>query len=335
MPVKLVRGSDMLRWLRRCGEGRRWVVPAKEDRHWLFAERDGPVVFPPDYRNATVGPKGWLLPRSEPILYYRWTGGRVSVTPAQGWRPQVIYGVRPCDLKAIALLDSIMASEPWPETQYLTRRAHTVLVGMACTVASSCCFCTSVGVHPAESYAADLMIYPLQGEEYGVAAFSEVGREWLAQLEGEEADAAFSPAVPALSLPMPTSLEDLPGWLERRFDDPGWQRLAWRCLSCGLCAYLCPTCYCYGISDVDRGGAGRRVRWWDACTLPDFSRMAGGHDPRPTTTERVRQRIMHKLAYHPARQGEILCTGCGRCIEYCPMGIHLPAALRLLGGDGR
>ena len=106
------------------------------------------------------------------------------------------------------------------------------------------------------------------------------------------------------------------------FGSDKWAGLSEACLGCGTCSFVCPTCQCYDIRDYDTGHGIQRFRCWDSCMYSDFTKTAGGQ-PRPTQLERFRQRFMHKLVYYPANNDGInSCVGCGRCVEYCPMGLE-------------
>jgi ferredoxin len=119
--------------------------------------------------------------------------------------------------------------------------------------------------------------------------------------------------------------------LRSAYDSQLWETAGRKCLGCGTCSYLCPTCHCFDISDEVRDGAGRRVRTWDCCAFPQFTLHASGHNPRPTPKERWRQRIMHKFRYAVENFGIPFCVGCGRCIRNCPVSMDLRAALKELG----
>ncbi|MEI3338955.1 MAG: 4Fe-4S dicluster domain-containing protein [Eubacterium sp.] len=102
------------------------------------------------------------------------------------------------------------------------------------------------------------------------------------------------------------------------FDHPIWDEVTRACIGCATCTYVCPTCYCFDIDSDNHGAEGTKYRCWDSCMFSDYRRMAGGHNPRPTKKERVRNRYMHKLSFFHERYGQLLCVGCGRCVEKCP-----------------
>ena len=117
--------------------------------------------------------------------------------------------------------------------------------------------------------------------------------------------------------------------LDQIFDTKVWDQFAASCLGCGICTFLCPTCFCFDI--VDEVQRGSRVRNWDTCMFRVYSQEASGHNPRPSRRERTRQRLMHKYSYWLDQIDEIGCTGCGRCVRYCPVGLDIRAMLRQAG----
>jgi len=114
--------------------------------------------------------------------------------------------------------------------------------------------------------------------------------------------------------------------LKGMFDSPFWDGESLACIRCGICTYLCPACHCFDINDevlVPAPPAGERVRTWDNCQFPDFTMHSSGHNPRPNRASRLRQRVLHKFRYFVENFGDYQCTGCGRCINYCPVGIDI------------
>jgi len=123
------------------------------------------------------------------------------------------------------------------------------------------------------------------------------------------------------------STEGLKENLDEMYDDPFWDELHLRCLGCGVCTYLCPTCHCFDIVDEGNGAAGQRLRNWDTCQFALFTHHTSGHNPRPTGRERMRQRVMHKFNYFVSNFGDIACVGCGRCVRECPVNLDIRAVI--------
>jgi len=123
-------------------------------------------------------------------------------------------------------------------------------------------------------------------------------------------------------------------WLDANFESPIWEEVATRCAGCGACAFLCPTCHCFDIVDEGSERAGTRRKNWDACGFGKFTGHASGHNPRDLQNKRYRNRFMHKFKYYHDKFGQTLCTGCGRCVRACPVGVDIAAILAAISAKG-
>jgi ferredoxin len=126
------------------------------------------------------------------------------------------------------------------------------------------------------------------------------------------------------------SVEEVKEKLDVVYEDPFWDELHQKCLGCGACTYLCPTCHCFDIVDEGDSVQGRRVRNWDTCQFALFTYHTSGHNPRPTGKERMRQRVMHKFGYFVENLNEIACVGCGRCVRDCPVNLDIRATIEAI-----
>ena len=107
------------------------------------------------------------------------------------------------------------------------------------------------------------------------------------------------------------------------FEADYWETVSNKCLGCGICTFLCPTCYCFDITDEKWGVSGERIRSWDSCMYPEYTIHASGYNPRPARKNRLRNRFYHKFKYYPDLYNMFGCTGCGRCIRHCPVNIDI------------
>ncbi|MGM0688947.1 MAG: 4Fe-4S dicluster domain-containing protein [Bacillota bacterium] len=306
--------------------------------------QDGPaVLFQPwaegaevnlDAVNSAVSPKDIFLPREETFMHYRTSGRQLEMIPVEADEPVTAFGVHPCDLKAIELLDRVFLDQDPPDTLYKNRREKTTVVALSCSEADPFCFCRDFGVDPADAPGADVMAH-LTDRLLLLEAKTEKGRALLEQSGDslEEASKESFPGKEVTTADFNLQLEGLAENLKDRFDDPVWDQLYKSCLGCGVCTYVCPTCYCFDVEDFGHEAEGERFRCWDSCMYGDFTKMAGGHNPRPERKERVRQRFMHKLQYYPEIHTEIACVGCGRCLRSCPVNLDIVQAIKALGGE--
>jgi ferredoxin len=193
-----------------------------------------------------------------------------------------------------------------------------------------------VGGGPSNPSGSDILAFELDNA-YLFEGLSDKGRSALAAYSGlfrapEAAEIAAKEqrAATAQSKVPRLNVDDPRKRLEGRFDAPFWDSVALRCLGCGTCTYLCPTCHCFDITDETEGETGRRIRTWDSCQYPLFTLHASGHNPRPARKQRMRQRILHKFSYSVDNFGETFCVGCGRCVRHCPVNLDLRETLESL-----
>ncbi len=266
-----------------------------------------------------------FFPVCEDIMTYKKEGQKVTVTDINPARfPEtLLFGVRPCDAAAIPVLDAVFSWD-YKDEFFLERRKKTTIVGLACTTADDACFCTAVGLSPSETKGSDLFLTPLAGGGYACESFSDKGEALI-----NSHSSLFTAPGNAIALPLAElhtekfDLKKVKAWLDEHFEDPLWDGAAVRCVGCGACAFVCPACHCFDIVDEGTEKAGTRRKNWDACGFWKFTHHASGHNPRDGQPKRYRNRIMHKFKYYDDKFGQTLCTGCGRCIRVCPVGIDI------------
>ena len=268
-----------------------------------------------------------FFPLCEEIMSYEKTGQQVALTDIDPARfPEtVLIGVRPCDAAAIPVLDAVFSWD-YKDEFFLERRRKTTVVGLACTTADDACFCTAVGISPAETRGSDLFLTPLVVGGYRCESYSDKGEALINSHPGLFAEPSVAGALP-LAEPQTEKfdLKKVKAWLDEHFEDPAWDSIATRCVGCGACAFVCPACHCFDIVDEGTEKKGKRRKSWDACGFWKFTHHASGHNPRDQQPKRYRNRIMHKFKYYDDKFGQTLCTGCGRCIRLCPVGIDIAA----------
>ena len=309
-------------------------------------EREGSLFF-----GHTVGPSSWkrfLNPPRVRLFSAKTDGRSFAVTDgADPALPTAFLGVRPCDVAAIAVLDRVMLGGPVADPVYRERREKCLIVAVQCTRAAKTCFCASMGTGPRARAGFDLALTEVREEDrhyFVLESGSPRGDSLLAALEARAADeperAAAARAVARASEQMGRTLDTL--GLDTRLrsnpEHPQWEKVAARCLACGNCTQVCPTCFCTSVVDAATlgGGGASRVRRWDSCFAPDFSFIHGG-GARTSVRARWRHWVTHKLGTWHEQFGGSGCTGCGRCITWCPAGIDFTeetAAIRAVPRRG-
>lgn len=325
--MKVTTRTELAAWLDLLAERYRLIAPRMVEDELLYQPvgSSAEIVF--DFQRTTLSPKTFLLPDTQVILEVEKRDEEVTLSEPELERGQVLFAVRPCDARGLRALDALLLDRPPPDALYARRREKTVLIGLACPQLWDDCFCTSLGSAPDDASDVDVMLY--EGDKgYWVAGITEKGTALLEELDAKASDEAAPVSdrsgerVPVLP----------PEQWRALFDDIYWQRLADRCLSCHACTYVCPTCRCFDVRDeTTASGPGythiERLRAWDSCLASAYRRIAGGHNPRPTKAQRLRNRYYCKFCYSPLDFGTVACVGCGRCISVCPVGIDIAEML--------
>lgn len=330
---KTILKSELMPWLRSLSGRYRVIGPVKQDEGpALYRDIDSDSEIMLENTDWTMSPREYLLPQEEQLFSVRGKDDEQQVMePERDARPVVLAGLRACDAGAIQVLDNVYLNGQFRDPYYAARREVLILVGTVCTEARWSCFCTSVG-NPVEWLnTLDVTLTDI-GERVLIQSRTKAGDALLTGAnftDAAEADKLMAAEIlqQLAETPMqPFAGKDIAAALD--WDHPVWAEIGMRCLACGICNYLCPSCSCFDIQDeVVSADCVERFRCRDTCQFSDFTRMGAGHNPRAAQMPRSRQRIMHKFKYQPEQFGLYGCTGCGRCIEACPVNIDIRRVL--------
>ena len=312
-------------------------APAKVADYVTFREIAAPEEVVWDCLVTRKPPKDVFLPQTEVLFNYSQSedGLRLQSTEAVD-RKRILWGVRPCDVQAVLVQDTVFDTEKDRDIYYANKREKTTIVGIGCNQPLSTCFCTGVGGEPFGRDGVDLFLTDI-GESYLAEALTDKGKKLLksgdfhkaTQSDEKAARAAEKAAV--ARLPKPISIKTIQQRLNELVASPFWDEVQATCIGCGVCTLLCPVCHCFDIVDEGTGACGQRVRNWDTCQYCIYSLEASGHNPRPSGRERVRQRLMHKFDYYLVNQGVLGCVGCGRCVQLCPVNLDIRQVVDQIG----
>lgn len=335
MAVKFLAKDNLTSWLTELSDSYRTVVPQRAGEAIVFRPFDADTEPELDVR-ATTSPKAAVFPRCEPLMIYRETKDeenpgkvKLEIEEKKDETPAVVVGARACDAAGFNTFDRVYLKEDVTDQNYLARRKNTLFVTLVCDKPATTCFCNWVGGGPADTEGADVQMTPL-GDGWLLEAITEQGETLLSGSNLSDGEARIDEAQTIKEtaeerMGDTPDLSEAPEKLIALFDDVGfWETMSAKCISCGACTYLCPTCYCFNITDEQCGMEGVRLRTWDNCMSNLFTMEASGHNPRPTKAHRLKNRVGHKFSYYPTiHGGHIACVGCGRCIKSCPVSVDI------------
>jgi sulfhydrogenase subunit beta (sulfur reductase) len=290
-----------------------------------------------DYTRTQLPPKKYFLPPRETLFRF---------DPQAGYQPAledaerriVLFGVHACDIHGLNILDEVFGGR-YPDPYFKTRRKNIAIIGIDC-VPDEHCFCRSMRADFVD-HGFDLFFYDI-GEHYFVLVGSALGDDMVLAT-----GSLFEPVQREDVLEykrrssrkreqyrLQVEIRDLPEIFELEYENRVWEDLGEKCLSCGACSMVCPTCYCYEQLDVNALGCSgcTRERCWDSCLFYTHALVAGGENFRESRADRIKFRFYHKQRGFVAEYGRPSCVGCGRCVTACPVGIDVVQVLNRLRG---
>jgi len=328
------------------GDLPRWLSDEQDGGTYRLVDRDDDALF-----GYVAGPRSWkhfLHPPRIALWRAQRNNGEIEIREEPDEPPRYAFlGVRSCDLHAIAIQDRVMMEGEHPDPHYVSRREGAFIIAINCGEAGGTCFCVSMGTGPRADKGYDLALTEIidEGRHYfTVEVGSERGAAVMAEIPSAPASATdeglVQNAVERAASQMGRKLETdgIKELLYRNYENPRWDEVSERCLTCGNCTMVCPTCFCTTVEDVIdlSGDEAERVREWDSCFTMDFSYVHGG-SVRSSSRSRYLQWMTHRLATWIDQFGTSGCVGCGRCITWCPVAIDITeeaAAIRATDGMG-
>ncbi len=317
-------------------------VPSKDEGIAEFAKWDGKDTnFLEWYRNTIVSPKAIFFPPVEEMFSFRKDKQSYHIElPSSDGQKRLIFGIRPCDANAMTILDKVF-EDAYEDPYYLSKRKNTVLVGLGCTRPHDSCFCTSLGSSPSDSANVDLMLTDI-GDEYLVEGVTDKGKELMSMsneleeaTEADETKAKEARDAANQKVSRHLDTKDIDKKLLSSFEDQDfWEEIAAKCVSCGICTLLCPTCHCFDINDELIKDKGTRCRSWDSCSFSIYTKMPM-ENPRVEKWRRVRNKVCHKYEFYPMNFDVIACTGCGRCVRKCPVNWDITQTLEKIPAEAK
>lgn len=308
--------------------------------YYRLRRRDDRAVFA-----HSAGPGSWKQFLHPPRRKILGVGSDLEPEPEpepEAPVPSAFLGVRGCDLAAIAVLRRVLGGGTYPDTGFTGRCGGLFVVAANCTEPGGVCFCASMGTGPGVTDGYDLALTEQMGAEHrfvvdvgteaGAAVLAELDTRPPADSDVTRARESVSAAADRMGRAMPQV--DIPDLIRESRDFSHWEDVASRCLTCGNCTMVCPTCFCTTTEDVTDLTGDHAERWerWASCFELGFSYVHGG-SVRGTGESRYRQWLSHKLGTWHDQFGSSGCVGCGRCIDWCPAGIDLTAEVARLAEE--
>ncbi len=298
-----------------------------------------------EYGDSVLSAKSVLFPQSEKILNANLDetaqDHHIMKRADTDYSPRAVVGIRPFDAKAIQLVKMNFDTKDYRDPYWCDAYEATTFVGLGVNQPGPFDFSTSTGTGPFSEEGLDILLADMDGEYlaklltpkgeafakacgFNTEADAKESQIKLDVLKKAAEDKIYSTVV--TDKLAEKSILDL-------HEADFWDDIAFSCINCGTCTYVCPTCWCFDIQDEVKQNINTRFRNWDTCMSPLFTRHATGHNPRGDKTQRVRQRFMHKLKYFLDKyESGIMCVGCGRCVKSCPVNIDIREVAKTMNG---
>jgi len=314
-------------------------APTKKDANtYFFSKIEDFSQIDLGYNRTVLPPKKYFLPPIDTMFRFSPEEGYEEVEHGADEK-SILLGVHSCDIHGLRILDLVFSGR-YVDNYYFTRRKNTSIIGVSC-IPDDMCFCRSMETDFVED-GFDLFLSDIDdsylvriatslGDDMVGASqslFKEVDKEDIAEYKkkSNEMQKHFK---------MDLELYNLPEIMDLEYESKIWEEIGEKCLSCGSCSMVCPTCYCYDVFDelsLD-GKTGERRRRWDSCLFKDYALVAGGLNFRSERSARVKNRYFHKQRGFVTQYGKPSCVGCGRCIQSCPAKIDIVEVITRIRSD--
>lgn len=320
------------------------VKDEQEAGSYRLVEGDAELCF--QHVVGPDGPKRYTLPPVLRLFSIRPTAEYYALEHGPPEAPKLaLLGVRPCDVAALLVQDKVFAARETggfrceADSYYQQTRESALVIAVNCTQPGRNCFCASMGTGPMVQDGYDVALTELRGgfvvqcgSPRGTSLFEKLPVREPSSAEVELAEVRLEQAASRMGRQMHT--DRLPELVARAVEHPHWDEIAKRCLGCGNCTMVCPTCFCSTVSDSTQLGSEvtTRTRYWESCYTHQFSYTTAG-PVRHSIRARHRHWVMHKLYGFVEQFGVSGCVGCGRCITWCPAGIEITEEVAAIRGD--
>jgi len=325
--IKLLKKDSYSKLIQKLlDNGQQVFAPTKKNgsvNYTVISSAD--EVLTGDYPLPKMSAKSIVFPRTEKLFSYvkNKEGVEVKDFDVESIPNRVVVGLRPCDAAGFVAVDTTFRVAP-QDVILTTRMDRTTVIAVSCNTADDYCFCTSIGGGPGSTKGSDMLLTQTKEGDYIAEILSEKGKkvvalapELFAEINGQKKEDNLA------NVPVKFDSTNLYEKINAAFNTSIFDEQALRCIGCGSCAYVCPTCTCFDMQDESKGLQGRRVRGWDSCGFKLFTLHTSGHNPRDTQGQRWRQRLMHKFSYMKDNLNLTGCEGCGRCSRGCPADMNL------------
>jgi len=328
--------KDWTKGIEKSRETYQLFGPVKDKNGFLIKSLEKNVLPDMEYDGSVMSPKSIIFPQTEKMLHTSLDEAdkdhHIMKKAETSSIPNAVIGIRPYDAKAFELVRLNFDTKDYRDPYWCDAYEATTFIGLGINKPGPFDFSTSTKTGPFCEDGLDILLADLddkylakiltdKGEAFiKVCGFTSMADEKESQVIFDvlrkEAEKNIASQIDTDKLKEKTVLE--------LHDAPFWEEVAFSCINCGTCTYVCPTCWCFDIQDETKRKSSTRFRNWDTCMSPLFTRHATGHNPRDTKTQRVRQRFMHKLKYFLDKYDQgIMCVGCGRCVKSCPVNIDI------------
>ncbi|MDD3625974.1 MAG: 4Fe-4S dicluster domain-containing protein [bacterium] len=323
--MKKVTKTEFINFLKKQSETFDIIAPIKGDKgidYDIITDFDK-IIF--DHVNTDRSFKRFLFPQSQTLFEFK--EGVITEAKKQN-KKKFIVGIRNCDINSLKVFDYNFIEKEPVDTFYKELRDNTILITAACPASNSTCFCTSFKIDPLSIGHGDIgILFDKEEDSFYIQGNSSAGKDIVDGLSTKDTS-DFDQKKEKYKKNHEKNRDlikdkNLVEIFQSKLEDEKWGEIFKGCIGCGVCTFYCPTCYCFDIEEQGKFWNGKRVRNWDSCMFPIYSKETTGHNPRPTQKERYRNRVLHKFYYQLKHNNEYGCVGCGRCITNCPTNIDI------------